>query len=180
MRVDVETIASTIVRYDLGDDEYSFNVITMPEEPFPGAFTYLWDFGDGFFGYEKEVTHSYDGLDEYDAFVTVTSNNGCFDVATVHLYGSVILYIPTAFTPNNDGLNDGFQVMGRQIESFELFVYNRWGDIVYTSTSLDDAWMGNVNGGEYFAPDGLYSWVIKVQGFDVDAEELRGVVHLIR
>jgi gliding motility-associated-like protein len=96
------------------------------------------------------------------------------------LYGSVILYIPSAFTPNNDGLNDGFQVVGRQIESFELFVYNRWGDIVYTSNSLDDAWIGNVSGGDYFAPDGLYSWVIKVQGFDVDAEELRGVVHLLR
>jgi gliding motility-associated-like protein len=180
MRVDVESLASTIVRYDLGDDEYAFDVITMPEEPFPGAFNYLWDFGDGTYGYEKEITHSYDGLDEYDAFVTVTSNNGCFDVATVHLYGSVILYIPSAFTPNNDGLNDGFQVVGRQIESFELFVYNRWGDIVYTSNSLDDAWIGNVSGGDYFAPDGLYSWVIKVQGFDVDAEELRGVVHLLR
>jgi gliding motility-associated-like protein len=180
MRVDVETITSTIIRYDQGDDTYEFDVITSPDEPYPGAFNYVWDFGDGSLGYEKEVTHSYDGLDEYDAYITVTTDNGCSDVATVHLYGSVILYIPTAFTPNNDGLNDAFEIVGRQIESFEMFVYNRWGDIVHSSNSLDDAWMGNVSGGNYFAPDGLYSWVIKVQGYDVDAEELRGVVHLIR
>ena len=179
-RVDVETVEATIVRYDQGDDSYEFDVLTFPEEPFLGAFNFVWDFGDGTSGYERALTHDYEGLDEYDAVVTVTTNNGCFDVASVHLYGSVILYIPTAFTPNNDGLNDAFTIVGRQIESFELIIYNRWGDIVYTSTSLEDAWMGNINGGGHFAPDGMYQWVIKVQGFDVDAEEMRGVVNLLR
>ena len=179
-RVEVETVEATIVRYDLGDDTYEFDVLTFPEEPFLGAFHFLWDFGDGEFGYERQVTHEYDGLDEYDVAITVTTNNGCFDVATVHLYGSVILYIPTAFTPNNDGLNDAFEIVGRQIESFELVIINRWGDVVYTSTSLEDAWMGEVNNGEHLAPDGMYQWVIKVQGYDVDAEEIRGVVNLLR
>jgi gliding motility-associated-like protein len=180
MRVDVETVEATIVRYDRGDDTYDFDVITNPDEPFLGAFNFIWDFGDGSFGYQREVTHHYDGLDEYDAAVTVTTNNGCFDVATVHLYGSVIIYIPNAFTPNNDGLNDAFEIIGRQVESFELVIYNRWGDVVYSTNSFEDSWMGNVNGGDYFAPDGVYQWVMKVQGYDVDAEELRGVVSLWR
>ena len=51
---------------------------------------------------------------------------------------------------------------------------------MYSSSSFDDSWMGNVNGSDYFAPDGLYHWVMKVQGYDVDAEELRGVVSLLR
>ena len=92
----------------------------------------------------------------------------------------MILYVPNAFTPNNDGLNDAFEIIGRQIESFELVIYNRWGDVVYSTTSLEDSWMGNINGGDYFAPDGMYHWVMKVQGYDVDAEELRGVVSLLR
>jgi gliding motility-associated-like protein len=179
-RVEVETVEATIIRYDRGDDTYDFDVITYPEEPFVGAFNFIWDFGDGSYGYQRQITHSYDGLDEYDAFVTVTTNNGCFDVATVHLYGSVILYIPTAFTPNNDGLNDAFDIIGRQIASFELVIYNRWGDIVYSTTSFDESWTGNINGGDYFAPDGMYQWVMRVQGYDVDAEELRGVVSLLR
>ncbi len=179
-RVDVETISSTIVRYEIGDDTYEFDVITMPEEPYPGAFSYVWDFGDGTWGYEKNMIHSYDGLDEYDPYITTTTNNGCSDVATVHIYGSVIVYIPTAFTPNNDGKNDAWEIVARQVESFELIVYNRWGETVYTSTSIDDPWVGDINGGNHFAPDGLYNWVIKVQGYDVDAEEIRGSVYLTR
>ena len=95
-------------------------------------------------------------------------------------YGNEIVYVPTAFTPNNDGKNDAWEIVVRQVESLELFVYNRWGEIVHSSISLDDPWTGNVNGGDYIAPDGMYNWVLKVQGFDVDAEEVRGVVHLIR
>ncbi len=180
MSVNVETIQSTIVRYKLGDGEYEFDVITSPDEPYEGAFSYVWDFGDGTWGFEKNMLHTYDGLDEYDAFVTTTTNNGCFDVATVHINGEVIVYIPTAFTPNNDGKNDAWEIVARQVESFELFVYNRWGDVVHTSNSLDDPWIGNVDGGTHFAPDGLYNWVIKVQGYDVDAEEIRGTVYLTR
>lgn len=180
MSVNVETIQSTIVRYKLGDGEYEFDVITSPDEPYEGAFSYVWDFGDGTWGFEKNMLHTYDGLDEYDAFVTTTTNNGCSDVATVHINGEVIVYIPTAFTPNNDGKNDAWEIVARQVESFELFVYNRWGDVVHTSNSLDDPWIGNVDGGTHFAPDGLYNWVIKVQGYDVDAEEIRGTVYLTR
>ena len=73
------------------------------------------------------------------------------------------------------------RVIMRQVESFELVIYNRWGQIVHTSISFDNPWMGNVNGGDHFAPDGLYNYVLKVQGFDVDAEEeIRGFVHLVR
>ena len=49
-RVDVETVEATIIRYDQGDDTYEFDVLTFPEEPFLGAFNFLWDFGDGEFG----------------------------------------------------------------------------------------------------------------------------------
>ena len=66
------------------------------------------------------------------------------------------------------------------MESFELVVYNRWGETVFVSHSMEDPWVGDINGGEHFAPDGIYNWVIKVQGYDVDAEELRGTVYLTR
>ena len=52
--VNVETIQSTIVRYKLGDGTYEFDLITSPVEPYPGAFQYVWDFGDGSWGYERK------------------------------------------------------------------------------------------------------------------------------
>ena len=55
-----------------------------------------------------------------------------------------------AFTPDNDGLNDALEITGRQIRLFEIWIYNRWGGLVYNSTDLDEAWIGDVNGGTHF------------------------------
>ena len=101
-------------------------------------------------------------------------------MAIVDVYGDVLFYIPTAFTPDNDGLNDALEITGRQIRLFEIWIYNRWGELVYNSTDLEEAWIGDVNGGTHFAPNGVYHWIIKASGFDTDAQEFRGFVHLMR
>ena len=96
-------------------------------------------------------------------------------MALADIYGNVLFYIPSAFTPDNDGLNDAFEITGRQIRLFEIWIYNRWGELVYHSTDLDDVWTGDVNGGTHFAPNGVYQWVIKATGFDTNAEEFRWI-----
>ena len=96
------------------------------------------------------------------------------------IYGDVIFYIPTAFTPDNDGLNDVLAFNGRQVKEFEIWIYNRWGQQVYHSTDLNETWNGDVNGGTHYAPNGVYHWLIKATGFDTDAQEFRGFIHLMR
>ncbi|MGB1383656.1 MAG: choice-of-anchor L domain-containing protein [Flavobacteriales bacterium] len=179
-QVDVQTVKATILRESLGDDTYEFDVLVDPAEPYEAAYFYMWDFGDGNVAYEKNPTHKYDGLSTYEAEVFVTTDIGCTDNAVMDVYGDVLFYIPTAFTPDNDGLNDAFEITGRQIRLFEIWIYNRWGELVYTSTDLDEAWIGDVNGGTHFAPNGVYHWVIKAAGFDTNAQEFRGFVHLMR
>jgi gliding motility-associated-like protein len=179
-QVEVQTVKATILRKSLGDDTYEFDVLVDPAEPYEAAYFYMWDFGDGNVAYEKNPTHKYDGLSTYEAEVFVTTDIGCTDNAVMDVYGDVLFYIPTAFTPDNDGLNDAFEITGRQIRLFEIWIYNRWGELVYTSTDLDEAWIGDVNGGTHFAPNGVYHWVIKAAGFDTDAQEFRGFVHLMR
>jgi len=179
-QVDVQTVKATILRESLGDDTYEFDVLVDPAEPYEAAYFYMWDFGDGNVAYEKNPTHEYDGLSTYEAEVFVTTDIGCTDNAVMDVYGDVLFYIPTAFTPDNDGLNDAFEITGRQIRLFEIWIYNRWGELVYTSTDLDEVWIGDVNGGTHFAPNGVYHWVIKAAGFDTDAQEFRGFVHLMR
>ena len=110
----------------------------------------------------------------------MTTDIGCTDVAIVDVYGDVLFYIPTAFTPDNDGLNDALKITGRQIRLFEIWIYNRWGELVYNSNDLEEAWIGDVNGGTHYAPNGVYHWIIKASGFDTDAQEFRGFVHLMR
>ena len=96
------------------------------------------------------------------------------------LRGPVLLYVPTAFTPNNDGINDAFKVVGGQIKDYELWILNRWGEEVFHSTSLDDFWMGDVQGGAHYAENGIYNWIIRLKGFNTDADEYTGTLQLMR
>ena len=94
--------------------------------------------------------------------------------------GPVLIYIPTAFSPNNDGKNDAFRVVGNEIEQFEMAVFDRWGAQVFHADSVDEVWVGDVNGSSHFAPNGIYHYVIRVKGFDTEAENLNGYIQLIR
>ncbi|WP_306641367.1 PKD domain-containing protein [Sanyastnella coralliicola] len=71
------------------------------------------------------------------------------------------IYIPNAFTPNNDGINDIFKAEGVDIRSFELTVWNRWGEEVYRSESIDQFWDGSNQGSEYYVQDGVYTWRVE-------------------
>ena len=179
-QVNVQTVQANILTRSLGNDIYEFDAVVNPAEPFPGAYVYFWDFGDDNFAFEKSPIHQYDGLSKYTATLDVTTDIGCSDVALADIYGNVLFYIPSAFTPDNDGLNDAFEITGRQIRLFEIWIYNRWGELVYHSTDLDEVWTGDVNGGTHFAPNGVYQWVIKATGFDTNAQEFRGSVLLMR
>jgi gliding motility-associated-like protein len=178
--VEVQTVAVNIIKESLGDETYQFDVLVDPAEPYPYAYSYVWEFGDGAYAFERAPLHQYDGLSQYETKVKVTTDIGCAKDAIVDIYGNILFYIPTAFTPDNDGLNDALVIHGRQVRLYEIWIYNRWGEQVFHSTDLDEPWTGDVNGGEYYAPNGVYHWVIKAAGFDTDAQEYRGFVHLMR
>ena len=64
------------------------------------------------------------------------------------------LFHPTAFTPNNDGLNDTFNVYGQFISTFEMRIFNRWGEMMYVTQDLDEGWDGHYRGS--LMPEGTY------------------------
>ncbi|MBK0403760.1 gliding motility-associated C-terminal domain-containing protein [Adhaeribacter sp. BT258] len=68
----------------------------------------------------------------------------------------VKIFVPTAFSPNNDGLNDVFEVKGRFQNNFSLVILNRWGQIVFESKDPKKGWDGKMNGKE--APIGVYAY----------------------
>ena len=159
---------------------YTFRATPSPEEPYEGAYSYFWDFGDGSTSDEPIVTHVFDGMSDYTVTLQVTSWVGCTNQAYTLVRGPVLLYVPTAFTPNNDGINDAFRVVGGQIMKYEIWIMNRWGETVFHSESLDDVWVGDVQGGTHYAENGIYNWVIRLKGFNTDAEEHSGTLQLMR
>ncbi len=71
------------------------------------------------------------------------------------------IFVPNAFSPNEDGINDVFQpFLGCPVDQYDLKVFNRWGKIVFESTNPDDAWDGNVNGKP--AASEMYVYLLQV------------------
>lgn len=65
-------------------------------------------------------------------------------------------FIPNAFTPDGDGINDVFRVYGPQAVQYKFSLFNRWGEVIFTSTDVEDYWTGNTRDGDYYIRDGVY------------------------
>lgn len=70
------------------------------------------------------------------------------------------LFHPTAFTPNGDNLNDVFNVYGQYIAEFEMDIFNRWGELLFTTTDLDESWDGTFK--NVAMPEGTYTFVANI------------------
>ncbi len=172
------TVPNTTISFDgfqsdnVIDWLWTFNAynplgFAIVEDP---VFTFPYDVG-GFYAVKLEVE---------DIF-------GCKNQVTreVEIRDLFNLFIPTSFTPNNDGTNDAFFIQGSDIdpERFEMQVFNRWGEIVFETTDLNEPWNGKVGvDGEYFSRNGTYSYRVEVHSISEESwrKEVFGYVMLIR
>ena len=95
------------------------------------------------------------------------------------------LYVPNAFTPDNDGVNDSFLPLGEGFlaSSYNFLVFNRWGEVVFASTNPGEPWMGqnNQKAGQHFVPDGVYGFSVEAQGYhELLPTKVRGTVTVVR
>ena len=151
-----DTSFYTYVNHGIPEADFSFDYpdLCQPDLVFRNlslnSNDFYWSFGDGKTSTLKNPKHVYDGFGQSE--VTLFAINGsCSDSITQtieHNYGNPgNIYIPNAFTPNGDGLNDYFEI--KTINGncgYNLSIYNRWGVKIYTSKNLEDYWDGTVNG----------------------------------
>ena len=90
------------------------------------------------------------------------------------------VYIPNAFTPNDDGKNDVFYIRGKGTKSFELNIFNRNGDFIYHSTNPDDGWDGTIQGTGKKVPSGAYVYHTRGEYTDGERFNTTGMINLIR
>jgi gliding motility-associated-like protein len=93
---------------------------------------------------------------------------------------NIYIFIPNSFTPNSDGINDVWYPEINGWTEVETLVFNRWGEIIFSSSNPNLPWIGEVRNGSYFAPEGIYSYLIKVKFTNGEAREFRGFVSLVR
>ena len=140
-----------------------------------------WDFGEGSSSLDQNPIQYYyvDGF--YTISLTVTSPEGCKATIVKEHYIDVIgpdIYVPTLFTPNNDGVNDVLFVRGENIMDFEFRVYNQLGIMLFQTTNQDMGWKGSVNGKD--EPAGNYVWTVVGKNRRDKTIKLQGVVTIAR
>jgi len=127
----------------------------------------------------------------YPVTLAVTDTNGCESQVTrnVEIFDFFNVYIPSAFTPNNDGFNDLWTVYGSDIDPdrFELSIFNRWGERVFHTTDIDRGWLGQSDdevvdpAQMYFSSDGMYVYrVVFYSESTNEKREVRGYISLTR
>jgi gliding motility-associated-like protein len=109
---------------------------------------YWWNFGDGETSSAQNPLYSYERTGEYEVVLTISNADGCKDSTSLllNLLGKNDLFIPNAFTPDGDGLNDAFMPIftcPERITFYELKIYNRWGRLIFHSTDPNTGWTGD-------------------------------------
>jgi gliding motility-associated-like protein len=140
----------------------------------PGNFvSYLWQNGSTASTFTVYKSGHYS--------VSVVDNEGCASSAGVNVVVDCNdIYFPTAFTPNNDGLNDFFGAIGNisSIQLYELKVFNRWGEMVFYSTNPQIKWSGKIK--DLLAPVGTYTWISQYTLVGREPNSKHGSITLIR
>lgn len=164
---------------DVFDTEINFTNTTI------GGNTYDWDFAG--LGTSTAINpvftfpNTSGGI--YPVCLTAENTYGCIDTTchNVIIGGEFLLYVPNAFTPDGDGINDLFLpiLQGEEPETFEFFVFNRWGELIYYSNNKLIGWDGTHEGIK--SKEDVYVWKVKVESsIDHEKKEFLGHATLLR
>lgn len=146
-----------------------------------------WDFGDGSSDtVQTPPTHTYitENGGEFMVELYVENQFGCFDSVEhpVKIIPDWTFYIPNTFTPNGDGIDDGFIGKGVNILTYEMWIYDRWGNEIYHCNSLSDPWDGKVQGGPSgeIAQIDTYVWLVQLTDIFEKHHRYVGHVNLLK
>ena len=141
---------------------------------------YEWEFNDGTSTPEYSPTHYFNNNDEWIVTLTVSGLTGCTKSVTQTYYPFGNIFIPTAFTPDNDGINDFFFAKGHDLRHFEMWIYNRAGEEIFYSNDINTPWDGSFKGREHYVPNGIYNYRMLAIGKRENVIEKAGHICLIR
>ena len=166
--------ASAFIASELESEIYFYN---QSED----ATSYLWSFDNGDYSFEENPIYDFSNTQSYNVSLIATNGFGCQSemIRIVHIQSEFTIFIPDAFTPDGDGINDVFEAKGNGIEDFEMQVFDRWGGIIFESTSIELGW----DGADYAGlptDDGIYLYHIAVYDINDRLWVYNGELNLMR
>lgn len=167
---------ATVEAYPVPHAEFSYtpdapnendNTVTFTDESTNASIVdWHWDF----FSTGKDTSNSnhptyvFPEIGNYFVYLKVTSDHGCVDsiVKKLAVVEDVTFYIPNSFTPNGDGNNEVFMPKAVGVKKFRMDVFDRWGQLVYTTTDISQGWDGKSKKGGDILPQDVYVYKITV------------------
>lgn len=173
----VADFSATPTATDIFNPEIFFNDNSI------GATQWLWNFGDGNTSSITNPNHLYGDTGTYTVWLYVESGEGCTDSTSrfVEITPVFTFYVPSAFTPNSDGVNDTFFPKGETIDPdhYIFRIFNRWGQQIFTSTIPGEKWDGTLVTGNK-AQEDVYVWVAELRDLIGEKHKFYGRVTLYR
>ena len=181
----VSAIATVIVVEPTANFEISSNtlMIGLPiafQNTSTNASFYSWNFGEGTTSSSANPINTYYLDSTYYITLIATDNKGCTDTITksITIKEELYIYIPNAFTPDDDEHNCYFYGSFIGIKSLEISIFNRWGELIFEAADLNFEWDGKY--GNTDVQSGAYSWRINYVTIKGQSETISGHVNVIR
>ena len=149
--------------------------------------TWQWNFGDVFATTDgtsslQNPSHNFTEAGTYCATLTVTSNFGCIDATQLCIVidPEFTFFIPNAFSPNGDGINDEFYGKGDHIKEFEMSIFDRWGNLIFFTDDINKHWDGKANYGLDIAQQDVYVYSVKIKDYKEKKHTYLGTVTIVK
>lgn len=180
--VHVYPLAKASFTYNPGSPANTSSPIIFSDESLNAA-RWLWNFGDGLgSSNEENPVYAYNDTGEYTIRLISISNKGCIDTTyrKINVYGEFNIYIPNAFTPNSDNTNDKFIPVTNGTTDFDMYIFDRWGLMIYHTKDINSPWNGKVNGHGTDCQNDVYVYKILVKDLLDKKHEFVGSVTLVK
>jgi len=146
----------------------------------PDSIVTFWEFSDGTISNDHNAIHRFNTINEWVATLHAYSSVGCHNEVSQTFQATGTVFIPCAFSPNGDGINDFWKPVGRDLLSYYVRIFSRNGDVIFESRDMDEVWLGNIHRGEYYVPDGVYSYILQASDARYNAFERSGYIQVFR
>ncbi|MGV3636154.1 MAG: choice-of-anchor L domain-containing protein [Flavobacteriales bacterium] len=176
VQVAVHPAEAWIDATELGDSQWRFQANTVPTT----GVDLEWDLGDGtVIDDQTIVTHTYTDTEAHWVLLFMVTAEGCTAMDSVQTRPpTASIYFPNTFSPNDDGVNERFGGEGVLLDRYELYVFDRWGGIIFESNDLADRWDGTMDGEPVM--NGVYQYKYLVKGEKLPLKVGFGHVVLLR
>jgi gliding motility-associated-like protein len=175
------------------DEEFPILTWTAYEQWAMGVFEYVAEIYDEPTALFEELEHQGGNILSYEDKITEKNQaNYCYRITAYSASNPDIIsqsnvvcvpttlyaFMPNAFSPNGDGINDEFVVKAKNVMEYKLSIFNRWGELMFTTEDYHKSWDGTCKG--KICPVGTYTFVMQANGSNGQSKSIKGTLQLIR